>query len=142
MPISQSPYLPRAIGGFGLMAVGLGVNALFNPRSAIALFQFPHPGARASTNAIEETPEGHLVESVMMLEGARTVALGTALISTAYFGSHKALAVMVWTSTLVAVADGFISRRQIGGGEWAHWGFVPIGVVIGGLLSGFADHLA
>ncbi|KIW29503.1 uncharacterized protein PV07_05316 [Cladophialophora immunda] len=139
MPISQSPYLPAAVGGFGLMAVGLGINALFNPRAAIALFQFPHPGARASTRAIEVTPEGHLVESVMMLEGARTVALGTALVSTAYFGSRAALTVMVCTSTLVAVADGFISRRQIGGGEWAHWGFVPVGVVIAGLLSGLAD---
>ncbi|OAP61542.1 hypothetical protein AYL99_03745 [Fonsecaea erecta] len=137
MPLSQSRYLPIAIGGFGLMAVGLGVNALFNPRSALALFQFPHPGARANT--IEDTPEGHLVESVMMLEGARTIALGTALISTAYYGSRKALTVMVWVSTGVAVADGFISRRQIGGNEWAHWMFVPVGVVIGGILSGFAD---
>ncbi|EXJ76687.1 uncharacterized protein A1O5_01195 [Cladophialophora psammophila CBS 110553] len=137
MPVSQSPYLPRIVGGFGIFAFGLGVNALFNPRSALALFQFPHPGARASS--IEDTPEGRLVESVMMLEGARTIALGTALMSTSYFGSRKALTVMVWTSTLVAVADGFISLRQIGGGQWGHWGFVPVGVVIGGLLSGLAD---
>jgi len=139
MPISNSPYLRVTVGLFGLFAVGLGINALFNPPSALSLFQFSHPSARAPANSIESAADGKLVDSLMMLYGARDVALGTTLISTAYFGSRKACAGVVLSGTFVALMDGFVSLRQIGRGQWDHWVYVPLGVVVAGLLAGIAD---
>lgn len=111
------------------------------------MWGFPHPGAIPSsttsndptTKEILDTPEGRLAESLMMLYGSRTLALGAALLSTSYWGSRKACATVVWSGTFIALMDGFVSKRTIDGGEWNHWGFVPVGVVVGGLLSGLAD---
>jgi hypothetical protein len=132
MPISRSPYLLYLANASGVFALSLGVNALFNPRGALAMWGFPHPGAvpsppsssSASAKEIIDTPEGKLAESLMMLYGSRTSALGVALLSTSYWGSHRACTAVVWCSTFIAFMDGFVSLRQIGGGQWNHWGFV------------------
>jgi len=144
MPISRSPYLLYASAASGIFAMGLGVNALLNPRGALAMWGFPHPGARPSptkpsTKEILDTPEGKLAESLMMLYGSRTVVLGVALLTTTYWGSRKTLIVMVCSGTFVAIMDGFVSLRQIGGGQWNHWGFVPVGATLAALLAGIAD---
>ncbi|EXJ60593.1 hypothetical protein A1O7_04746 [Cladophialophora yegresii CBS 114405] len=155
MPTSRSPYLYYIARASGLFAAGLGINALLNPRGALAMWGFPHPGAVASstddldsqqpplTNVeitkIIDTPEGRLAESLMMLYGSRTLALGAGLLSTSFWGSHRACTALVWSATFVALMDGFVSKRQIGGGEWNHWGFVPFGAIVASLMSGIAD---
>ena len=96
------------------------------------MWGFPHPGAipssrdadSVSTKKIIDTPEGKLAESLMMLFGSRTLVMGVAFLSTSYWGSHKALTAMMWSGNFVAFVDGLISLRQIGGGQWIHWGFV------------------
>ncbi|ETI24562.1 hypothetical protein G647_03931 [Cladophialophora carrionii CBS 160.54] len=158
MPTSRSPYLYYIARASGLFAAGLGINALLNPRGALAMWGFPHPGAVASSTddqssgsdsqpavadvditKIIDTPEGRLAESLMMLYGSRTLVLGVGLLSTSFWGSHRACTALVWSATGVALVDGFVSKRQIGGGEWNHWGFIPFGVVVGSLMSGIAD---
>ncbi|KAJ9602198.1 hypothetical protein H2200_013318 [Cladophialophora chaetospira] len=150
MAPSRSIYLVYIARASGIFAAALGVNGLLNPRGALAMWGFPHPGAvpdnpadpsknEATVTKIIDTPEGKLAESLMMLYGSRTLVMGAGLLSTSYWGSHKACTALVWCVTFVAVMDGFISKRQIGGGEWNHWGFVPFGVAVGSLMSGIAD---
>jgi hypothetical protein len=141
MPPSRSVYLYYIARASGIFAAGLGINALLNPRGALAMWGFPHPGAVASFAAADDepaanvdadvdvtkiidTPEGRLAESLMMLYGSRTLVLGAGLLSTGFWGSHRACTAMVWGATFIALMDGFVSKRQIGGGEWSHWGFV------------------
>lgn len=133
MPISSSPYLTYTTTASGLFAAGLGINALVNPRGALAMWGFPHPGAvttttadTVTTTAIKETPEGRLAESLMMLYGSRTLALGVSLLATTRWGSRRARIAAVWMSTFIAFMDGWVSRRQLGAGEWNHWGFVSL----------------
>ena len=131
MPLSRSPYLLYIASASGIFAAGLGINALLKPRSALSMWGFPHPGAIASsevdspsTKAIVDTPEGRLAESLMMLYGSRTLVMGVGLLSTSYWGSHRSCTAMVWGCTFVALMDGFVSLRQLGGGQFSHWGFV------------------
>jgi predicted anti-sigma-YlaC factor YlaD len=132
MPVSGSPYLLYTASASGVFAAGLGINALLNPRGALAMWGFPHPGAvpssseDVSTQKIIDTPEGKLADSLMMLYGSRTLVLGVGLLSTSYWGSHKACTAMVWGSTFVALMDGFVSKKVIDGSEWSHWGFVSL----------------
>ncbi|KIW68565.1 hypothetical protein PV04_04503 [Phialophora macrospora] len=150
MPPSRSQYLYYIVRASGLFAASLGINGMLNPRGALAMWGFPHPGAvpssagddeaaKVNVTKIIDTPEGRLAESLMMLYGSRTLVLGAGLLSTSFWGSHRACTTLVWAATFIALMDGFVSKRQIGGGEWNHWGFVPIGVVVGSLMGGIAD---
>lgn len=108
----------------------MGINALFRPASALALFQFPAPADPAARQ---------LVENLIIVYGSRDIVMGSAIWATAFFGSRKALGSILLVSCFAAVVDGFVSLRQIGRGQWNHWGLVPLGAGVGALLMGVAD---
>jgi Domain of unknown function (DUF4267) len=128
--ISQSISLRVAAGSISAIMVGLGVNAIFRPQTALELLQFP----KAATPADQK-----LVDSLMRIYGARNIAMSLGQGITAYFGHTKALAWILLGNSIVAIVDGFISKDQIGRGEWNHWGFIPVSVGLGSALLGVFD---
>lgn len=75
----------------------------------------------------------------MIIYGARDVFMGLAVYATVYFGDRKALGWILISGSAVAFVDGAVCLRQIGSGQWNHWGYAPVLTVLGGLLLGILD---
>jgi hypothetical protein len=69
----------------------------------------------------------------MQLYGVRNLTMGLTTLGVWYSGDRRALGFALLAGFPNALIDGFVSRWQIGGGEWAHWAFVPLGL---GLAAG------
>ncbi|GFZ50537.1 hypothetical protein JCM24511_08294 [Saitozyma sp. JCM 24511] len=129
-PISASPLLIYASGAVSCLPIALGINALIRPSSPLELLGWPIP----------TDPYGKkLALNLMRVYGGRNIALGLSMAIPAYFGHRKALGWMVLGSSVVAIVDGFVSRDVIGGGEWGHWGILPITMALGAALVGLFD---
>lgn len=115
---------------FGTIFLGFGVNAMVRPRDAFAVFEFDLPSSAADQK---------LVESLMIIYGARDVFMGLAIYFTAWFGSRKACGWTLIAGAAVAFVDGLVCIRQIGTGQWNHWGYAPIVFAVGALLAGVLD---
>ena len=130
MVVSRSPYLLIAATLFATIFVGFGINGIFRPRSAFEVFEFDFPATPADQK---------LVNSLMMLYGVRDLFMGVAIYSAAYFGTRKALGLILVAGSGVAFVDGAVCRAQVGRGEWNHWGYAPALTVVGALLLGGLD---
>lgn len=108
-----------------LLPTTLGLNALFRPASALAIFQFPAP-----SNAYAHT----LALGLMRIYGARNASIGLSCLAMWY---EKQWRVMGWTflaGCLMTLTDGFVAREVLGSGtgaEWTHWVFTPVGALLG-----------
>ena len=129
---SQSPYLPTIAKVLAVIPIGFGINAILRPGSALAVFEFEPPASAADQK---------LVDSLMVLYGARDIFMGIAMFATAFFGSRKALGWVLVAGSAVAFVDGAVCRDQIGRGEWNHWGYLPILLTLGVLLLGVLDRV-
>ncbi|KEF59225.1 uncharacterized protein A1O9_04069 [Exophiala aquamarina CBS 119918] len=127
---SQSRYLNVIANIFGTIWIGFGVNAMLRPRAAFAIFEFDLPSSAADQK---------LVESLMIIYGARDLFMGLATYFTAWFGTRKACGWTLIAGAGVAGVDGLVSLQQIGGGQWNHWGYAPMIFVVGALLAGVWD---
>lgn len=127
---SQSRYLNIIANIFGTIWIGFGVNAILRPRNAFATFEFDLPSSAADQK---------LVESLMIICGARILFMGLATYFTAWFGTRKACGWTLIAGAGVAGVDGVVSLQQIGGGQWKHWDYAPIIFVVGALLAGVLD---
>lgn len=127
---SQSRYLSIIANIFGTIWVGFGVNAILRPLNAFSIFEFELPSSAA---------DQRLIESLMIIYGARDIFMGLAVYFTAYFGSRKACGWTLITGAAVAGVDGLVSIRQIGDGQWNHWGYAPMIFVVGALFAGVLD---
>jgi hypothetical protein len=128
--ISQSLSLRIASGVISVFACGVGVNAILRPQTALKLLEFPTPAASSDQK---------LVNNLMRIYGARNIAMGLSTAITAYLGHTTALGCIFFGNSIVAVVDGFVSRDQIGRGEWNHWGFLSISFGLGSALLGVFD---
>ena len=128
--VSQSPYLRIAATVIGTISLGFGFNAILRPRSALKVFEFDLPAS---------TSDQQLVDSLMVLYGARDLFMGLAIYSAAYFGNPKVLGWILIAGSGVAFVDGAVCRAQIGRGEWNHWGYAPALTTVGVLLLGVVD---
>ncbi|RDX54656.1 hypothetical protein K466DRAFT_584226 [Polyporus arcularius HHB13444] len=127
MAISRSPILLLAAAAFGTIFVGFGINAILRPAHALTFFEFARPPASAA--------DRQLVDSLMIIYGARDVFMGLAIYAAAYFGNRKALGSIVLAASAVAAVDGAVCKMN-GEGEWAHWGYAPMVALVGALLLG------
>jgi len=127
---SQSRYLHILANIFGTIWLGFGVNAMLRPRAAFAVFEFDLPSSAADQK---------LVESLMIIYGARDIFMGLAAYFTAWFGTPKACGWTLIAGAAVAGVDGLVCIRQIGDGQWNHWGYAPMIFVVGSLLAGVLD---
>lgn len=126
MAISQSPFLRIAASAIATITVAFGVNAILRPDHALTFFEWEAPTTPSDKN---------LVDNLMVVYGVRDIFMGLAVYSTVYFGNRKALGWILIAGSGVAFADGLVCWNQ-GKGEWNHWSYAPILLVVGSLLLG------
>lgn len=127
--LSQSSALSIASSVFATIFVGFGINAIIRPDHALTFFEFMPPVAVADKK---------LVNSLMVVYGARDVFMGVALYAAAWAGDRKTLGLITLAGSAVAFVDGIVCW-QAGKGEWNHWGYAPMLTVVGSLLLGVLD---
>ena len=127
--LSQSSALRIAATVFGTIFVGFGVNAILRPDHALTFFHFTPPTAPADKS---------IVDSLMVVYGARDIFMGLAIYAAAFFGDRKTLGWILISGSAVAFVDGAVCKSH-GQGEWDHWGYAPVLTVIGSLLLGVLD---
>lgn len=115
--------------GLGLMLVSLGLNATFRPVAHLKNLEFPVP----------TDPEAKkFSHALMRIWGIRNISVGL-LVSLIWTTKDETLMGKALAITLgIPITDGFVSRLLIGGGEFQHWVFPPVLVVmIAGLFGWF-----
>jgi len=128
-PLSQSSYLPMAAGVIAAAFVGFGTTALLKPQKGLEAFPFPAPTSAADKK---------LVENLVVVCGARDLALGVGTGAAAYFGDRKTLGWLLLAGSGVAFVDGAVCRSQ-GKGEWNHWSLAVLLTGLGSVLLGVLD---
>lgn len=129
MPLSQSVGLRLASSAIATTFIAFGVNAILRPDHALTFFEFQPP------TAVEEK---QMVDSLMAIYGIRDIFMGAAIFAASYFGTRSALGWILIATGGVAFADGLVCWSH-GQGEWNHWGYAPMVIVIGSLLLGIFD---
>jgi hypothetical protein len=120
----QSPlYITSTI--IATIFTGFGINAMLNPINALTFFEFQPP--------VSSTADKEMVDSLMVIYGARDIFMGLAIYVAAYFGNRKTLGWILIAASGVAFVDGVVCFGH-GKGEWTHWGYAPLLTVVGGLL--------
>lgn len=149
--ISQSQSLRIAGTIFGTIFIAFGLNAILNPLSALSFFEIHPPPSSYYSNSNSTADQKTLIDSLMIIYGARDIFMGLAIYSAAYFGgnneknSHekrkaknKALGWILIAGSGVAFVDGGVCKSIVGKGEWNHWGYAPVLAAVGlGLLGVF-----
>jgi len=127
--LSDASALRIASSVFATIFVGFGINAIVRPDHALTFFEFAPPAGAADKK---------LVDSLMVVYGARDIFMGLAMYAAAYVGSRKSLGWITLAASGVAFVDGIVCK-QAGQGEWNHWGYAPMLTVVGTLLLGVLD---
>lgn len=155
--ISQFQSLRIAGTIFGTIFIAFGLNAIFNPLSALSFFEIHPPPSSyySNSNSNSTVDQKTLIDSLMIIYGARDIFMGLAIYSAAYFGdnneknSHgkksekeekknKVLGWILIAGSGVAFFDGGVCKSIVGKGEWNHWGYAPVMAAVGlGLLGVF-----
>ena len=128
--LSQSPNLRIAASVIGAIFLGFGLVFSLRPGSALGFFEFPIPALAADQK---------LVESFIVLYAVRDIFMAAAIYAAAYFGDRKVLGLILIAGSGVAFVDGIVVKGQIGTGEWNHWGYAPVLLIVGSMLLGGLD---
>ncbi|KAI1848198.1 hypothetical protein JX265_011756 [Neoarthrinium moseri] len=125
---ARTEYFATATFLTALAPTLLGINAILRPASALSLLKFPAPSQ----------PEGQKITySLMRIYGARTLTMGLTTLIVWARGDRTTLGYLMFAGIPVALVDGFVSRWQIGGGEWGHWGFIGVSLGLSAGLLGY-----
>ena len=128
--LSRSPLLRIAASLFATIFVGFGVNAILQPQQALTFFEFKAPSLPA---------DRQLVDALMVIYGARDLFMGLAIYATVYYGTRKALGAILIAASGVAFVDGAVCWAYAGNGQWNHWGYAPVIILVGSLLLDVLD---
>lgn len=126
--------MPHPYFAYGTLAISLlpacfGVNAILWPEAALKTAQFPVPTQPESRK---------LTASLMRIYGIRNLAVSFLMTLIWSTGNERLMGAGLSAGLVICIGDGFVSRSQIGGGEWNHWSIAPI---IGGLQAGLLGYL-
>ncbi|KAH8433959.1 DUF4267 domain-containing protein [Aspergillus melleus] len=129
MPLSQSKGLTVAATALATTCIGFGINAILRPDNALTFFEWDAPTSPT---------EKRIVDDLLAVYGTRDIFMGLAVYSAAYFGSRKALGWILIAIGGVAFGDGAVCWAH-GHGQWGHWGYAPVAVLVGALATGLLD---
>jgi len=113
--------IPTICTMMGTIFVGFGINAFLRPENAVTFFN----------GASMPTINSDLIHALVMIYAARDIFMGVAIYATAYYGSRRALGWTMLAGGFNAFIDGLAVKTYMGGGEWDHWGYAPVLVVLG-----------
>ncbi|KAK3672164.1 hypothetical protein LTR78_007917 [Recurvomyces mirabilis] len=128
----HDPYLLKASGLIGAFVTLFGTAILVRPSFGLSAWKFISPTA---------SKDKQLALDQFRLFGVREAFLGTALVTCWFLGEPKVLGWLMLATIPVAVVDGVVQRSQTGGGEWSHWGLVPVVFGLGGGLLGWFERM-
>jgi hypothetical protein len=129
--LSQSPYLRYASGASGIIAIGLGINAIIRPITAIQGFGF----------APKTPSENRLLRDFGQIYAVRDLIMGVGLISAAYYNERNTAGWLMVAVAGVAAVDGMVNERWEKGGKWKHWVLAPLALGTGVTLLGVLDRV-
>ena len=111
---------------FGTVFIGFGINAMYNPQSALSFFELEYPSV----------PPSHkqLVDALLAVYGIRDIFMGLAIYAAAALGEARVLGWIVLAAAAVAAGDGAVCKWMVGNGEWSHWGYAPVIAMLGIVL--------
>jgi hypothetical protein len=127
MGISHSPILRYAATLLGAITFGFGVNYVSNPESAYDIFEFPRMSIQSDQD---------IMNAVMILYGAKDLFMGIAIWASVWLGTRKSAGLILMASSGAAGIDGYIVNKMTGGGEWNHWGYGSVMMVLGLVMTG------
>ena len=122
--MANNRLLSNIAGFAGLVPTALGINAILRPRSALRVIDFPPP---------KDAESQKLVDNLMLMYGARDIAVGLPVLLAWYFDS-RALGWLMLVNAVIPCVDAWAARRQTGKGEWMHLPFAALGVGLGATL--------
>jgi len=122
--MAEPQLIPSIAALAGLVPTVLGINAIFRPRSALRVIDFPVP---------KDAESQKLVDNLMLMYGARDLAVGLPILLAWYF-DRRALGWLMIVNAIIPCVDAWAARRQAGKGEWMHLPFVALGVGLGAAL--------
>ena len=126
MAISQSTWIRYVCAAFGTIFIGFGINVMINPVSALSFFELSYP----------ILPEQRkLVDTLLVVYGYRDIFLGLAIYAPAIYGSTKTLGLIMLAAGSVAGVDGWVCYSMVGAGWMNHWGYAPVLVILGAVLT-------
>lgn len=113
-----------------------GLNALFRPRAALRLRQFPRPSASRSTPGSQDYNE-RLVDGLVLVCGSREVSVACAALAAYFTASWEALGWGMLGTTIYTVADGVASQSVTGRAHWRHAFVSMVGMLVGSGILGW-----
>ncbi|CAG7555651.1 unnamed protein product [Fusarium equiseti] len=122
-PILFNTTLPMS-----LFLFSLGLNASFRPEAHLKALEFPLP---------KDAEAKKFAYALMRIWGIRNISVGLLLTLIWATGDEKLMAKAMGVTILLPVADGFVSRIVIGGGETQHWVFPPLLALVSAGLFGW-----
>jgi hypothetical protein len=129
MAPSEYPALRIAAHVFAIIFIGFGVNGILRPANALTFFELEPPASPADRK---------MVDSLMVVYGARDIFMGLAIHIVGYGGCRKNLGALLIAASGVAFVDGAVCKVH-GAGEMNHWGYAPVLTAVGAVLMGILD---
>lgn len=75
----------------------------------------------------------------MIAFGAKLIGASMAVYANVFFGTRKSLGLVLIAGGCVAGVDGWICKSYMGKGEWNHWSYGSMMVMVGSVLLGVVD---
>jgi hypothetical protein len=122
--MAESQLLPNIAGLAGLVPCALGINAILRPRSGLRVLDFTAP---------KDLESQKLVDNLMLMYGARDLAVGLPVLLAWYF-DRRALGWLMFANAVIPFVDAWAAKRQNGRGEWVHLPFAALGLGLGAVL--------
>ncbi|KAL9595712.1 MAG: hypothetical protein Q9219_006278 [cf. Caloplaca sp. 3 TL-2023] len=150
MPLSTLPYLELVASFYATIFTGFGILYFLNPAKGLSFFELPYPLPSSSkTSSSTKSPTNkkphppldarQTLNAFAAAYGARDIFMGLAIYATAVCGTREACGWVVGAAGAVAATDGAVCRWMVGRGEWNHWGYAPVLVLLGGVMVGGLD---
>lgn len=121
---ANSPYLMNGAGAFGFAALTIGAVGHFDRTIAWKVFAEEQPTEEARK----------LGDNFLLMWAGRDLFMGVVTTAAWYHNDRRAMGYILLASCLVCVQDGILSLRQLGRGQWLHWGCVPVFAGMGARL--------
>lgn len=117
----------NATAVLNILPIASGIHGVWHPADSLKLLGFPEPS---------NPKDRKLAHALTRTYAVRQACMGLTSLALWWAGDHRLMGALMLVNTPIAIVDGLVSRWLTGGGEWGHWGFMPLAMVLtAGLLG-------